>query len=272
MDAPPTSKPRMKPAALRSIASAALMGVVAFLLLQTAAFAAEDEDAITPYRPSVSSPAQLPVPGQLEFEIGGLQARSGNARRDSLPYQFKLAFSPEWGVLVGGEAHVRAHDGDARSQGLGDTNMVLKRAWIVDDASAFGMEFSAKLPTARADIGSGRADYGVNTIYSRDLGPVHIDTNFNATRLGLADAGSSRRQLGASASLSTELSAQWGVTGEVSGTHRVGAENGVQLLIALTFSPTKRLTFDIGVARAVRPMPAGTLLFAGVVFPITKLW
>lgn len=262
-------------AASRSIASAALLGLGVILLLPMAAIAADGDDAITPYRPSVSTPAQLPVTGQLEFELGGLQTRSGSARRDSLPYQFKLAFSPEWGVLVGGEAHVWAHDGDVRSQGLGDTNIVLKRAWIVDEASAFGMEFGTKLPTARDDIGSGRADYGVNTIYSRDIGPVHMDANFNATRLGLVDVGSSRTQLGASASFSTELSAlseRLGVTGEVSGTHRSGADNGVQLLTALTFSPTKRLTFDIGVARAFRPTPASTLLFAGVVFPITKLW
>jgi hypothetical protein len=262
----------MTPLAHCSTARYAFVGLAAFVLLPTVAGAAEDENAITPYRPSVSSPAQLPVAGQLEFELGGLQARSGPARRGSLPYQFKLAFSPEWGVLVGGEARVWVHDGDVRSQGLGDTTIVLKRAWIVDDASAFGMEFGAKLPTARDDIGSGKADYGVNTIYSRDIGAVHMDANFNTTRLGLAEAGSSRTQLGASASFSTEFSAQWGVTGEVSGTRRAGAISGVQLLTALTFSPSKRLTFDIGVARAVLPTPASTLLFAGVVFPITKLW
>ena len=47
------------------------------------AAAAADDDAITPYRPSVSSPAQLPVPGQLEIELGGLHARSDDSRRSS---------------------------------------------------------------------------------------------------------------------------------------------------------------------------------------------
>ena len=265
----------MTPAAHWLIAVAAPMGLAALVLLPPAAVAAaaaESDDAITPYRPSVSSPAQLPLAGQLEFEFGGLQSRSGSARRASLPFQFKLAFNPEWGVLVGGEARVWARDGEARSQGVGDTNIVLKRAWSVDEASAFGMEFGAKLPTARDDIGSGRADYVVNTIYSRDIGPVHMDANFSATRIGLVEAGSSRTQLGASASFSAELSERWGVTGEISGTHRAGADNGQQLLTALTVSPSKRLTFDIGVARSLRPTPASTLLFGGVVFPITKLW
>ena len=231
-----------------------------------------DADAITPYRPSVSSPAQLPLAGQIELEVGGLRTRSPDARRASLPYQFKLAFSREWGVLIGGEAQVWARDGGTSSRGVGDTTLTLKRAWIVDDASAFGVELGAKLPTAKDTIGSGKADYSINTIYSRDIGPVHADANFNATRLGLVDPGTARTQFGASVSVSTELSERWGLTGEVSGTRRAGADNSVQILGALTFSPSKRLTFDVGLARAVRPAPAATSVFAGVVFPITRLW
>ena len=231
-----------------------------------------DGEAITPYRPSVSSPAQLPAPGQLEIELGGLHARSGEARRSSLPFALKLAFSNEWGAVVSGEAHVWARDGSDTAQGLGDTTLVLKRAWIVDDASAFGIELAAKLPTANDRIGSGRADYTLNTIYSRDIGPVHLDANLNATRLGVFDEGTGRTQTGASASFSGALADRWGLTGEVSGTRRSGADHGLQLLTALTYSPNRRLTFDIGLARAVRPTPATTQVFAGVVFPLAKLW
>jgi hypothetical protein len=246
---------------------------LALATLCTLAHAADaDEDAITPYRPSVSSPAQLPVPGQLEVELGGLQARSDDTRRSSVPYALKLAFSKEWGVVVGGEAHVWAHDSSGRTQGLGDTTLVLKHAWLVDDATAFGMELGTKRPTANDSIGSGRADYTLNTIFSRDIGPVHMDANLNATRLGLADAGTGRTQFGASASFSGALSDHWGLTGELSGTHRSGAANGTQVLTALTYSPSKRLTFDFGVARAFRPTPATTQVFAGVVFPLAKLW
>ena len=234
--------------------------------------AAADDDAITPYRPSVSSPAQLPVPGQPEVELGGLHARSDDARRRSLPYALKLAFSKEWGVVIGGEARVWARDDSGKAQGLGDTTLVLKHAWIVDDATAFGVELGAKLPTANDSIGSGRADYTFNTIFSRDIGPVHMDANLNATRLGVFDEGTGRTQFGASASFSGALSDHWALTGELSGTHRSGAANGTQLLAAITYSPSKRLTFDFGVARAVRPTPATTQVFAGVVFPFAKLW
>ncbi len=230
----------------------------------------DDSDAITPYRPSVSSPAQLPVPGQLEVELGGLHARSDAARRSSLPYAFKLAFSKEWGVVIGGEAHVWARDDSGKAQGLGDTTLVLKHAWLVDDATAFGVELGTKLATANDNIGSGRADYTLNTIFSRDIGPVHMDANLNATRLGVFDDGTGRTQFGASASFSGALSDHWGLTGEVSGTHRAGTPSGTQVLTALTYSPTKRLTFDFGLARAFRPTPATTQVFAGVVFPLAK--
>jgi hypothetical protein len=229
-------------------------------------------EPVAPYRPSVSSPAQLPAAGQLEFEFGGLRQRSADTRRTGTPYLFKLAFDKAWGVLIGGEAHVWQRDAGDRAQGLGDTTLTLKRAWGAGEDSALGLELGVKLPTAKDAIGSGKADYAVNTIYSRDLGPVHMDANLNALRLGAVDAGTARTQWGASASFSTPLSADWGVTGELSGTRRSGAEHGSQVLAALSYSPSKFLTIDFGVARATRPTPATTSLFAGVVFPLAKLW
>lgn len=88
--------------------------------------AADGPPAVTPYRPSVSTPAALSAPGWLEIEGGALRARgSGDTRRDSLPYTLKLAFTPDWGVRLGGDAWVRQTDdtgqrisgaGDARTQ------------------------------------------------------------------------------------------------------------------------------------------------------------
>src|SRR5262249_55246135 len=64
---------------------------------------AEDAPAVTPYRPSVSTPAALSAPGWLEVEAG-LQAdrdRAADARRTSLPYTLKLAMTPDWGIRIG---------------------------------------------------------------------------------------------------------------------------------------------------------------------------
>ena len=234
---------------------------------------AQESGAVTPYRPSVSSPAQLSAVGQLEFEAGLLSTRDGGARRDSVPVLFKLAFSPQWGVLVGGDALVSGRD-DAgnRTRGLGDTSVELKRAFLIDSTTAFGLELNAKMPTARDSIGSGKADYMVNTIFSKDLGRVHLDANANLTRLGAWDAGTSRRQSGLSASLSTELAERWGITAELSGTRRGGADSTAQLLLAGAYSPNRRMTIDFGVAHGLTAASPNWSLFGGVVLPLGQLW
>lgn len=234
---------------------------------------AEEAPAVTPYRPSVSSPAQLPAPGQLELELGGLSSKAGGRRRNSLPFAFKLGFNEEWGVVLGGEAWVRARDdAGARARGVGDATFVLKRAFIVDSASAFGLELGAKAPTARDSIGSGRADYSANGIYSRDIGNLHLDANFNLTRLGAVDEGSARTQRGLSAAFSLPLGAQWGASAEWSGTRRGGAAGTAQLLLAASYSPSKRLTFDVGLARGLNRASPDLALFTGVVLPLARLW
>jgi hypothetical protein len=233
---------------------------------------AQQAGAVTPYRPSVSSPAQLPVPGQLEFE-GGVLGTRGGERRDSLPVLFKLAFSEQWGVLAGGDAYVSAPGSDGgRVRGIGDTNLILKRAFIVDSATAFGLELNAKVPSAKSGIGSGKADYGLNAIVSRDFGQVHMDANANLTRQGAREAGTGLVETGLAASFSTEVAEHWGATAELSGTHREHADHTAQLLLAVTYSPTKQLTFDAGFAHGLNAASPDWSLFTGVVMPLARLW
>ncbi|WP_228896202.1 transporter [Pseudoduganella aquatica] len=228
---------------------------------------------VLPYRPSVSSPAQLPAPGQLELELGGLASRDGGARRASLPYTLKLAFSPEWGVLLGGEAWVaQRDDGAPRLRGAGDTLFVVKRAWAMGEGSALGLELGAKMPTARDGIGSGRPDYSVNGILSRDFGSVHMDANLNLARLGGAEPGLGRVQTGASASFSVPLDERWGATAELAGTHRSGAPGTAQLLLAAAYSPHPRLTIDFGLARGITRAAPDWQFFSGIVLPLVNFW
>jgi hypothetical protein len=233
---------------------------------------AQEFAAVTPYRPSVSSPAQLPAVGQLEFESGFLSAKVDDGRRDSLPVLFKLAFSEQWGVLVGGDAYVSMRDSSgAHARGIGDTIVVLKRAFLIDSATAFGLELGTKLPTAKDSIGSGKADYTLNTIFSKDIGQVHMDANASLTRLGAWDPGTGHAQAGLSASFSTAVAEQWGATAELSGTHHAGTANSGQLLLAAAYSPSKLATFDFGVARGLHAPSSGWSMFGGMVVPLAKL-
>lgn len=251
-----------------------VLAALSALSLQQAALAAE-APGITPYRPSVSNSAQLPAAGQLELELGWLTAHSDAERRHSLPYLLKLGFSPEWGVLLGGEAAIADYDGAGnRVRGFGDTVLVLKRAFLIDEETAFGLEFGSKLPTAAQALGSGKTDYSVNGIYSRDLGRWHLDVNLNLnlSRLGVAEADSSRWQSGLSSSFSSAINDHWGFTAEWAGSRRAGTKAQGQALLALSYSPSKRLTLDAGFTRGLTSAAPDWSAFAGVVLPLARLW
>lgn len=232
---------------------------------------AQEGAPVTPYRPSVSTPAQLPAAGQLEFELGALSARGLDPRSDRLPYLFKLAFDRDWGVLIGGEAYVRTRGEGVDAQGFGDTSLTLKRAFMVDDATAFGLELTVKAPTAKRTIGTGKSDWTVNAVYSRDVGDIHIDANLNGTRLGAPAPGAARVQTGASASFSMPLDERWSANWELSGTHNPGAPTTSQVLAAAVYMPSKRLALDIGLTRGLTPATARWSLFTGMVAPLAKL-
>jgi hypothetical protein len=247
--------------------------LVSLFVLNTALPAlADDLPPVTPYRPSVASPAQLPAPGQLELELGGLSTKDGSERRNSLPYLFKLAFSDQWGVLLGGEAYVSDRQNGQHTNGFGDTSITLKRAFAIDDKTGLGLELTATAPTAKDELGSGKADYTLNGIFSKDVGALHMDLNLNETRLGAIDPGSGRMQTGWAASFSTSIKEGWTATAELSGTHQAHEPNTAQLLAALTYNPTPRLAIDFGIAKGLTHASQDWSLFTGVVLPLANLW
>ncbi|MDB5757707.1 MAG: hypothetical protein JWM30_996 [Burkholderia sp.] len=234
---------------------------------------AADAPEVNAYRPSVSNPADLPTPGQLELEFGGLHEKQGSAREDSLPYLLKLAFTKEWGVLLGGDAHVWKRDEQGqREHGVGDTTITLKRAFIVNDARAFGLELGANIPTAKSALGSGKADYTLNGIYSQDIRRLHVDINLNATRIGAPEEGSGRTETGLAAAASLSLSRNWTATAEWSGTRRSGTQSTAQLLAAVAYSPGQRYSIDAGLVKGLNGASPDWSFFTGFVIPIARLW
>lgn len=232
----------------------------------------QDTPAITPYRPSVSNPAQLPAPGQVELEAGWLAGLGADGRRNSIPVLIKYAFSDQWGMLLGADAYVAMHQpGEASVHGGGDTTIVLKRAFAIDAATALGLELGAKLPTAGANIGTGHADYTVNAIVSRDVGKLHLDANLNLTRPGLQEAGAGGAITGLSAALSTPINEHWSALAELSGTRQRGANTTSEALMGLAYSPTKRLTLDLGMSHSLHAPASGWAWFTGVVLPLGQL-
>ena len=226
-----------------------------------------DSPAVTPYRPSVSTPAALSAPGWLEAEVGVLRAGApGAGARASLAYTLKLAFSPDWGVRVGGEALVRAENPQREAViGFGDTSLVLKRRWAVNEASALGLELGGTIASARAGLGSGSGgtDVSLNSIYSADVGVLHTDVNLMFTRLSQIEADQDRVQTLWAVALSGIVGSRWGWIGELSGTRQRGAAPRAQGLCALSFSPARRVTWDGGVAKGLTSGSASWSVFLG---------
>ena len=254
----------------RAVLLTAGLGCTTWALAQDS----DERPSVTPYRPSVSTPAALSAPGWLEVEAGLLRANGpAVARRDSLPVTAKLAFTADWGVRIGSDSWVRQRDENGqRLSGGGDTSIVLKRRFAVDEATAFGLEAGATVATGKSGIGNGKSDYSVNGIYSADLGDFHTDINIVATRIGNVDPGAGRVQTLWAASLSRSLTERWGVVAEVSGTRRRGVDGTGQILAAASYNVSKSLTLDAGAARSIRSGGPDTFVFAGFTWLVGRLF
>ena len=241
---------------------------VALLMLSTAAHAQDQSDegpSVTPYRPSVSTPAALSAPGYLEFEAGGQREYEANLRTDSVPYSVKLGFTPDWGVRITGNAWLHQRDDSGQSlSGFGDTSVIFKRRFAVNDTSDFGMEAGVTFPTARSGLGDDKADATLTGIYSADIGALHTDMNLEWTHVGAVDPGVSHSQILWAASLSRSFLERWGVVGEFSGTQQHGLDNTSQFLLAASYNVSKTLVLDAGFAHSLRHGNSDHSIFAGL--------
>lgn len=247
--------------------------------MMTSAFSAYagDEPTVTPYRPTVSNPAALSEPGWIEVEAGFLGTKGGDSKHtESLPYLLKYAFTSDFGILLGGDAYVRQtdHDGHRLSGGGGDTSLLLKQRWALgkeEDAPAFGLEYGVTLPTAKKGLGSDKADYTVNGIYSSEWSGTSLDLNLNLTRIGSINTGEGRTQLSYAASVSRSLNAQWGIAAEISGTTRRGTAPTDQILFAASYNASPRVVWDAGMAFGLSQASQDWSVFGGVSILLDKV-
>ena len=240
-------------------------------------FAAHAEDSgeptATPYRPTISNPADLPVPGWLELELGGLHVSGADgADLDTVPWLLKYAFDENSGVLFGGNAFDRAMAADGRHiSGVGDTFVEWKQRFPIRDGMAFGVEAGIQAPTAPDAIGIGKPAYLVNGIYSVDLGTAHLDLNLGGTRFTTHTHGASQWQSAWAAALSRPITDRFGAAVEISGTAQRGAGHSHQALVAVNYNLSRRIVLDTGIALGLDHAAHDRSVFAGGTVLLGKL-
>ncbi len=233
-----------------------------------------EEPQATPYRPTVSNPAQLPVPGYLELEMGWqtLRPKDREAHTHNVPYLFKFAFNDRIGVLVGGDAIVVNDPQDASSTaGFGDLTPVLKLHFPVgpESSSAFGLETGVKIPTASSTIGNQQTDYMITGIYSVGLAPVglnivSVDLNLGYTRLGGTPGGAGKDLVSAQASVNISLTDRLSVAGELAGSTRRSIKPFSQLLTSASYFLKPGIVADAGMAFGLNGASQEWTAFTGV--------
>lgn len=253
-----------------AVNTAACVLLTSGVLLTSATRAADTEPSdaelrATPYRPTVSNPAALPVPRHFEWEAGGLASYGHDSDRHvSVPFLLKYAFNPDIGVLVGGESFVSDRAAGDTQNGWGDTTVELKYHHAVSDSTALGVEAGAKLPTASADLGSGHTDFTANGIVSTQASGFDVDINASYPRLGITDARTNRGVLGWAIAASHDLAKQWGVAAEFSGAEQSGAPNHSQFLAAVSFTPEPTVVLDAGALAGLDRAAPRYGVFAGL--------
>jgi len=91
-----------------------------------------------------------------------------------------------------------------------------------------------------------------------------VDVNVSYTRLGVADPGTGRDQVGWAIAASHDLAGKWGLAGELSGAGQRGAHGAAQFLSALSFAAAPTLVFDGGALFGLNRESPRYGVFAGV--------
>ena len=240
------------------------------------AMAEGDEPSATPFRPTVTSGANISAPGWLELEFGG-QRLGGNGMdaRNSWPYLLKYSINDRFAVLLGGDSYVAVTpaQGGPDVNGQGDTTLTLKyRAPDAQEGISFGIETTVKFPTAATGLGSGERDYSIKGIYGIDLANgFHLDTNLMATRVGNASADQGQYQWAWAAAVSHSIGEAWTLAGDLSGTSQQGVPSTAQFLVAASFAASKRVVLDAGFAAGLNNDSPKFTVFTGLTVLLGKI-
>lgn len=239
-----------------------IVGLVLWLTLSATPIAAE-EPRTTPYRPTVSNPAELPLPGWIDAELGWQYTRERDGgHQQQVPYIFKFGFNEDWGLLLGGDGYVNQVERGAsvRREGYGSIAALLKHRMTWNADIHFGWEAGIAHQNLDGDV----TDYLLNGIYSHDLGPLRLDVNMMLTHAGAIDPGLAPWIGSWAAALGFPIHGKLGGAIEFAGSHQDGARATSQFLATLNYAVHPRLVLDVGFLTGLTSEAPDIALFAGL--------
>ena len=228
--------------------------------------APQPEAAVNPGRPTVTDVAPLTVPGYLELE-SGLNYVKGGA---GLDYQFNQAFllkltdrpgRTEFRLSSSGYVVQKTTGGTAAvttggpngstvivantnsfAQGFGDTTFGVQHLFMAQTPKRYNVagRLEYKLPTGGSRVGTGRSDYNLLLLASKDYTEkLHADYNLGQALLGRSDQSGYAKQFFASAAFSYQIPRGFTVQTELYG-FSGNALNGTNIVNGYGFTYTSR--------------------------------
>ena len=191
--------------------------------------------------------------GEFQLETGLDVARQDNHDieiRPSLTLTYGLSERMDAAI---GSAYLFARPKEGENgNGLGDTELKLKYRFFdeKDWVPAFAMTARLKIPTASEskDLGSGRTDLGINTIFTKNLSKRWIlDLNLGYTFIGEQGADN---DFNYSAAVRFVLSDKWALVGEIVGVNNFNGRRGddpISGLIGANYSISDNIVWDAGI-------------------------
>lgn len=227
-----------------------------FLVLSLTVRAEDPPIEVNPNRPTFANPALTTQPGLAELEWG-LQRSTFRDDGPSFgtPSLLKLGLAKDLELRLSSPGYLRlAPAGDPPVSGLGDLNLGVQWCYLHD--GLFGMDQAIQVahtfPTASPSqgLGNGAPIDILTLLFSRDVGPYHIDVNLLESWISLApDLGGGRAaQAAGTVSITRNLSDEWSITGELYALEATPVNPRVaSSLWAIAYKVSRRLVLDAGV-------------------------
>ena len=251
-----------------------LTAAMSFLLLTSQAVLlaqqVPDTPAANPARPTVSNPATLSPVGYLQFETGYLFASDSPefSSQSSFNEVVKFSIAPRLEILAGFEPFARSHIRSTFANGTGDISLGFQGVIHEGEGvrptiavSYLGRVYAEDAPDL--DIGSFRNS--ALLLGSADVKGFHYDINFVFNEQ--VDSPVHRLQFGQTLSISHDLGAKFGISGEVwRFTQPFIHSNAVGNLWAANYNLRPNLVLDAGFDRGLTNTATRWQIFTGFTY------